>query len=181
MKKTKEKTEDNRPDTFNWKNMGDIKEARCVLGEDMPVMVYRLMQYTMLDVIAKEQGRERANQCFRRAGSLAGSEFAKHSIDLESDFNSFVMDLQKRLESMKIGKLRMEEYNKTNGDITLTVGQDLDCSGLPDTNENVCHYDEGFLSGILEAYTGKKYIFREIDCWSNGGRICRFNGTVFNI
>jgi predicted hydrocarbon binding protein len=58
----------------------------------------------------------------------------------------------------------------------LTVGQDLDCSGLPVTNETVCNYDEGFIAGILEAYTGKKYEVREVDCWANGDRVCRFNG-----
>jgi predicted hydrocarbon binding protein len=60
----------------------------------------------------------------------------------------------------------------------LTVGQDLDCSGLPMTNETVCFYDEGFIAGILETYTGKKYDVREIDCWANGDRVCRFQGTA---
>ena len=58
------------------------------------------------------------------------------------------------------------------------MGEDLDCSGIPVTNETVCIYDEGFFSGILGAYTGKQYDVREIDCWANGNRICRFRGVV---
>jgi len=78
---------------------------------------------------------------------------------------------------MKIGILRMEAFDPDTGNIVLTVGQDLDCSGLPITNENVCIYDEGFIAGILEVYTGKKYDVREVDCWASGDRVCRFNGV----
>ena len=165
-------------ENFNWNKLGNIKEGRGDLSEEMPVMVYRLMQYTMLDVLAKAHGLEQANEYFRNAGYLAGTEFAKSVLDLTADFNSFVSNLQKALQELKIGILRMEDFNTDDGRIILTVGQDLDCSGLPITDENVCVYDEGFISGILEAYTGKKYDVREVDCWASGDRVCRFCGTV---
>jgi len=163
---------------FNWSNLGDIKEGRGDLGEEMPVIVYRLMQYTMLDILSKAHGLDQANEYFRQAGFLAGTELAKNNLDLSVDFNSFVANLQKVLQELKIGVLRMEAFDPDTGDIVLTVGQDLDCSGLPITNENVCIYDEGFIAGLLEAYTGKRYIVREVDCWANGDRVCRFNGIV---
>jgi predicted hydrocarbon binding protein len=164
--------------TFSWGNLGDIKEGRGDLGEEMPVLVYRLMQYTMLDVLSKEYGAEQANEFFRKAGYLAGTEFAKNVLDLTLDFDNFIASLQKTLQELKIGILRMEAFDPDTGNIVLTVGQDLDCSGLPVTNENVCNYDEGFISGILESYTGRKYDVREVDCWANGDRVCRFNGNA---
>ncbi|MDR1192658.1 MAG: 4-vinyl reductase [Peptococcaceae bacterium] len=163
---------------FAWSNLGDIKEGRGDLGEEMPVLVYRLMQYTMLDVLSKAYGLEGANEHFRAAGYLAGSEFAKNVLDLKLDFDNFISRLQKSLKDLKIGILRMEDFKPETGEILLTVGQDLDCSGLPVTYENVCVYDEGFISGILEVYTGKKYDVREIDCWANGDRVCRFQGRT---
>ena len=163
---------------FGWDSIGDIKEGRGDLGEEMPVLVYRLMQYTMLDVLSKEYGSEKANDYFRKAGLLAGKEFARHTLDLTAEFNSFIANLQKSLAELKIGILRMEAFDPDSGSIVLTVGQDLDCSGLPITNENVCNYDEGFIAGILEVYTGKTYEVREVDCWANGDRVCRFNGKV---
>ncbi|MEA4934625.1 MAG: 4-vinyl reductase, partial [Lawsonibacter sp.] len=42
-------------------------------------------------------------------------------------------------------------------------------------------YDEGFLSGVLESYSGKKYEVREIDCWANGSRVCRFHGKAITL
>lgn len=164
--------------TFTWDNLGDIKRGRGDLGEEMPVLVYRLMQYTMLDVLSKAYGNEQANEHFRQAGYLAGIEFAKNVLDLQVDFNTFVAGLQKKLKELKVGILRMEAFDETTGEIILTVEEDLDCSGLPITNETVCYYDEGFIAGILEAYTGKKYNVWEVDCWSNGDRVCRFRGVI---
>ena len=172
------KKDDNGYAGFSWDALGDIKEGRGDLGEEMPVLVYRLMQYTMLDVLSKAYGRDKANEYFRQAVFLACSEYAKNVLDLKADFNTFLANLQKSLLDLKVGVLRMESFDAATGSIMLTVGQDLDCSGLPVTNENVCIYDEGFIAGILEAYTGKPYVVREVDCWASGDRVCRFKGTV---
>jgi predicted hydrocarbon binding protein len=163
--------------SFSWESLGDIKLGRGDLGEEMPVVVYRLMQYTLLDALSGELGPEKANRFFWKAGHLAGVEFAKNTLNLVQDFNSFVSQFQERLKQLKIGILRMEAFDPESGDITLTMGQDLDCSGLPITNETVCNYDEGFISGVLESYTGKNYEVKETDCWANGDRVCRFRGA----
>jgi len=162
---------------FQWGNLGDVKMGRGDLGEEMPVVVYRLMQFTLLDSLSESYGLEEANNQLRRAGLYAGTEFAKNMLDLTLDFNSFISQLQEQLRILKIGKLRMEFFDISNGDIVLTVAEDLDCSGLPVTNENVCVYDEGFIAGILQSYTKKDYDVREINCWANGDRVCRFKGV----
>jgi predicted hydrocarbon binding protein len=58
------------------------------------------------------------------------------------------------------------------------VTEDLDCSGLPVTNETVCDCDEGFIAGILEIYTGSEFDVKEVDCWSKGDRVCRFEAKL---
>lgn len=163
---------------FSWETMGDIEQGRGGLGVEMPVVVYRLMQYTLLDVLTAAYGLEKANEHFRRAGFLAGEQFAKHTLNLdEPDLNAFLKDLQEKLKEMKIGILRLESIDPQTGEMVLTVGEDLDCSGLPITNENVCMYDEGFISGILHAYTGVTHDVREVDCWASGDRVCRFRAS----
>jgi predicted hydrocarbon binding protein len=160
--------------TFSWEGLGNIKEGRGDLGEEMPVLVYRLMLFTMLSVLAKEFGRERANEYLREAGHLAGTVFARHMLDLTAPFDKFTANLQQAVEDLKIGILRIESVSESAKEIVLTVSQDLDCSGLPISNETVCNYDEGFIAGIFELYTDKPYTVREIDCWANGDRVCRF-------
>ena len=159
---------------FSWESLGDIKNGRRDLGEEMPVIIYRLMQFTLFDVLSSDFGKIKANEFFQRAGYLAGTEFAQNALNLNQDFDGFISHLQQVLKLLKVGILRMESHNPESGQIILTVAEDLDCSGLPVTNENVCDYDEGFLSGILEMYTGKKYKVHETDCWATGDRVCRF-------
>lgn len=162
---------------FTWEHLGNIEEGRGDLGTEMPVLVYRLMQYTMLDVLSRAYGEDIANEHFREAGWLAGTHLARETLDMKVDLDTFLSNLQEKLRELKIGVLRMEDFDPDSGVIELTVGQDLDCSGLPVTNEVVCMYDEGFIAGILEQYTKKKYQVREVDCWANGNRVCRFRGA----
>lgn len=163
--------------SFSWESIGDIEEGRKNLGETMPVFVYRLLQFTMKDELIKQFGKEKTIEIFRNAGESAGREFANHLLDITLPFDEFVASLQEILVETKIGVLRIEEFNPETGFAVLTVGEDLDCSGLPITGETVCNYDEGFLAGILKVYTKKEYIVTEVDCWASGSRVCRFEAT----
>ncbi|MDR1550442.1 MAG: hypothetical protein LBT06_17905 [Hungatella sp.] len=99
---------------FSWESLGDIKLGRGDLGEEMPVLVYRLMQYTMLDVLSKKFGEDKANEFFRGAGHMAGTEYAKNVLDTNVDFDLFVSNLQKSLKELKIGILRNLYFYKFN-------------------------------------------------------------------
>ncbi len=72
----------------------------------------------------------------------------------------------------------MEKTDFGKMEFILTVAEDLDCSGLPFADETVCEYDERFIAGVLEAYTGRVFDAREIDCWASGERTCRFKVTA---
>jgi len=164
---------------FLWEKLGDIKIGREELGEEMPVLVYRLFEYSINDILNKEFGSDKANELFRKAGLVAGTEYAKNALPLDSESNIFVSALQQSLKNLKIGILKIEKFDDATGEFILTVAENLDCSGLPPTNDEVvCSYDEGFISGIMETYTGKPYAVKEIDCWANGDRAYRFKGNV---
>ncbi|MEG1874723.1 MAG: V4R domain-containing protein [Angelakisella sp.] len=165
---------------FSWGSIGDVNEGRRNLGADMPVFVYRLMQYTIRDVLSKRYGNEDTIAVFRDAGELAGKELANQLLDLTLPLNEFIAQLQDALEKSKIGILRVESFDPKTGTAVLTVGEDLDCSGLPVTGETVCNYDEGFLAGVLKVYTKNDYIVTEVDCWATGARVCRFEASVRN-
>ena len=167
----------NVPSSFSWEGLGDIGEGRTNLGFDMPVIVYRLFQYSLKDILTREYGDEMSGNLYRAAGHLAGTHFARKVLDLSGDFDYFITNLQKQLADLKIGILRIEKADLTNYSLTLTVSEDLDCSGLPVTDETVCDYDEGFISGIFEAYTGRQFEVKEIDCWASGDRTCRFTAN----
>lgn len=174
-----QKLQSNEHIKFNWEDLKNISKGRESLGEEMPVLIYRLMQYTMLDVLSKAYGAKEANGYFREAGFLAGVEFSKNCLNLNTATNIFFADLQKKLRELKMGILKIELFDEDTGEIVLTISEDLDCSGIPIKNGTVCYYDEGFLSGILETFTGKKYDVKEIDCWATGNRTCRFQAITY--
>ena len=167
--------EEREESTFEWKMIGDIGEGRPNLGTTMDVAVYRLMQFTLRDALIKEFDTETADRIYYNAGELAGREFCKNMINKNNDFNGFIQETQELLSKLKIGILRVEEADLENMNFTLTIAEDLDCSGLPVSDETICTYDEGFLSGLLLEYSGKKFDVKEVDCWCSGDRVCRFD------
>lgn len=159
---------------FKWKDIGDIELGRPNLGPLTHVAIYRLMQYTMKSVLEKEYGTEQANKIFIDSGRLAGTEFCKNMLDVNLPLNEFIAQLHTKLIELSVGVLKVENSNPETLSFTLTVSEDLDCSGLPITGNTVCDYDEGFIEGIFNVYAGKKFTVKEIDCWATGDRTCRF-------
>ena len=160
---------------FSWDDLGDIKYGRPNLGLSVPVLLYRLLQYTWRDVMITELGVDKANDIIVKAGKLAGRQFCENMLDRRLNFNNFISQLQKVFREQKIGIFRVEKVDLNNMSLTVTIAEDLDCSGLPPTDEVVCQYDEGFIAGILESYTGRPFRAKEVDCWANGDRVCRFD------
>jgi predicted hydrocarbon binding protein len=125
-------------------------------------------------VLIKHFDAQTADRIFYEAGEHAGKEFYKELITQKDDFNEFVVELQELLKKLKIGILRVEKSDIENMNFTLTIAEDLDCSGLPASDETICTYDEGFISGLFSEYTGKSFDVEEVDCWCSGDRVCRF-------
>lgn len=163
---------------FSWDLIGDIENGRPNLGNTTRVEVYRLMQFTFRDIIEQNLGSDKTDKIFFDAGKLAGKEFYKHMITPTNELNEFIKQLQFVLKDLGIGILRVEEADIDKGELVLTVSEDLDCSGLPENEYEICTYDEGFISAILESFTGKKFHVKEVDCWCTGDRTCRFNAKA---
>ena len=167
--------EERKEPIFEWAMLGRIDTGRPNLGFTTHVAVYRLMQFTLRDVLIRRHGVEAADRVFYEAGELAGNHFYNNVITTRDSFNDFVAQLQDVLREMGGGILRIEKGDMEKLTFTLTVAEDLDCSGLPACNEQICTYDEGFISGLLAAHTGKKFSVKEVDCWCSGDRVCRFD------
>lgn len=161
---------------FNWDNTigANMNEARPGLGPSTRVEVYRLFQFTLRDILEDRYGTETADDIFRKAGAMAGKAFYGKFCGEATDVATLVKIVSEKFRELGIGILRVEKQDLEKLNFTLTVDEDLDCSGMPDTADVICVYDEGFIQGILEAFSGKTFEVREIDCWAMGARTCRF-------
>jgi predicted hydrocarbon binding protein len=169
---------DARKYKFSWDLLGDLSIGRPNLGNLCRVEIYRLMQFTFRDVLETRFGAGTADDIFFQAGHVAGREFYNHFLSEAKDIGSFVNLLQDSLLEYGIGIFRVEQGDDEGKNLVVTVAEDLDCSGLPELDTEVCKYDEGFIAGIMESFTGKNYDVREIDCWCTGDRTCRFTVDV---
>jgi predicted hydrocarbon binding protein len=157
-----------------WAGLGDIKVGRPNLGQVVPVSVYRSMQYSIRYVLSNEFGENFAEATLYKAGKLVGEKFCRDHINVDLGVTEFLSELKEVLIEKKIGILRIEKVDIEKMEFLLTIAEDLDCSGLPIIDKTVCNFDEGFISGIMKAYTGKEFSVKEIDCWGNGDKVCRF-------
>ena len=167
--------EEHEESAFEWTMLGQIDLGRPNLGFKTDVAVYRLMQFTLRDVLIRQYGVEAADHVFYAAGETAGRHFYENLITKRDSFGDFIAELQDVLKDRGIGILRVEKGDLEKLTFTLTVAEDLDCSGLPTCGEQICTYDEGFISGLLSAHTGKRFVVKEVDCWCSGDRVCRFD------
>lgn len=163
---------------FSWNLLGNLELGRPNMGAQTRIEVYRLMQFTFRDIIERRYGTKAADEIFYEAGELAGAEFYRNVIGPTGDYHEFIKKVQDALRSLGIGILRVEEADLEKGHIILTVSEDLDCSGLPELDYEICVYDEGFIAALLEQFSGRPFKVKEIDCWCTGGRTCRFDARA---
>lgn len=166
---------------FSWDLIGDIEKGRPTLGNETRLEIYRLFQFTIRDVLEQKLGsKEEVDEIFFEAGKMSGRQFAEKFVGKQNSVYEYFSLVQKKLEELKIGILQVEEVSDGNMRLLLSVEEDLDCSGLPDLDMETCHYDEGFIKGILEYQIESCYSVKEIDCWCLGGRTCRFEAKQIN-
>jgi predicted hydrocarbon binding protein len=161
---------------FSWNETvgADMQVARPHLGPSTRIETYRLFQFTLRDILEQHYGTEMADSLFREAGVLAGKSFFDKFLSGATNVSSLANKIQKSFNDLGIGIFRVESASSDGGHFIFTVDEDLDCSGLPDTSDVICVYDEGFIQGVLESFSGRDFEVREIDCWCTGSRTCRF-------
>lgn len=163
---------------FSWDLIGDIALGRPNLGPTTRIEVYRLMQFIFRDVLEEHYGTEQTDSLFYAAGEKAGKAFYAKFCSHCADLNDFVRTVQELLRELGIGILRVESADVEQGSFVITVSEDLDCSGLPELDYEICVYDEGFIAGLMESFTGQRFKVKEVDCWCTGDRTCRFTAQA---
>lgn len=160
--------------SFGWESIGDLKEGRPDLGDTTSVTAYRLLQFSLRHVLEERLGVDEADAMLRRAGRLAGKEFAATQLDRGKSAEEYLNEAVRRMRELRIGTLSVEKADLSKMELTLTVSEDLGCSGTPVLGRPICSFDEGFIAGIFERFAGREFAVKEIDCWATGAKVCRF-------
>lgn len=178
-----EKLKDKKQDykyKFSWDHIGDIEKGRPNLGNKTRVEVYRLMQFTLKDILSEEYGGEEVDLAYYRAGKLAGESLYENMMSPVEDLNGFLKGLQELIFELGIGILNVEKADMDLGELILTISEDVDCSGVPYLGYELCTYDEGVIAGLIESFAGINFSVQEIDCWGTGSGLCRFHAVTID-
>ena len=83
------------------------EQSRGNLGDELPVLVYRMLEYSLKDELVRRFGKETQVEIFRSAGRTAGEYFAEKMMNLDQPLDQFVSELQTKLQELKIGVLQI--------------------------------------------------------------------------
>jgi len=148
-------------DDFNIKHISEFEKSPRITS----VFVYQMLQFIKLDASSDLNEDELTNGFLPQAGFLAGIKYAKKILNMDVKFDDFVRNLQDELKAIKIAYLRIEAFDLVTGDLVITIRHEFESCEIPIKNNNVFIYDESFITGILETYTGKKYEVHKMDSW----------------
>ena len=144
---------------FNWDIIGDLQEGRPNLGDQVNLLLYRLMQFTFHEVSAKKFGDMESDQLFREAGSIAGKFFFEHFLEDHKalPMDGFLEKFRSIIDEFGIRFLRIDSMDIDKGEFALSVATGIDGAGLELVKIDDYHYDAGFVEGVLFQYTGKNF------------------------
>jgi hypothetical protein len=126
------------------------------------------------NMLENVEGHKEDTDYLRKEGYSAGVEFSNNIMDMVILPDDSINTLQKKLHDYKINVLRMESYDIDTGNITISFEHEIDFNKLQLSNNDLCSFNEGFVAGILEVYTGRKYDVQLANNKDNN--IQRFNG-----
>ncbi len=160
------------------KSIQSSEPERPNLGNQIHLATYRMLHSSMRSALNGHFGARKVKLLLHEAGEIAGKELCLNLLDTRQDFYHFLSQLQHTLIELKIGILRIEKSDLEMLKFQFVIAEDLDNPKYPGPDFTYCDYEEGFITGIMTAYTNKEFTVKKVDCWTTGNRVCRYEVTV---
>lgn len=157
--------------------IGSPAEGRKVLGEMVPVQLFRALRLVGVMEGMKEIAGRGANAIIYRGGRNLGLNIGKSISDnltVPNDLSSYLTGVVNTCHNLGIGLLSTAGGSFDSGKVYLQVDECVSCAGIPDIGETVCHFEGGMIGGIIENFTNRQVRCKEIKCWGKGDGVCLF-------
>jgi len=154
--------------------IGDPRLGRPTLGDRSPVAMFRALR-----LIGIMEGLDSmigdASTLVYNSGKEVGKRLGKTILDKTGkEMNRFVSSVAEEVKNLGIGIMNITKADLNNGLIEIKVDECITCSGAPNINRRVCHFEGGFISGILEQLLEKPVNVVETKCNCMGEDGCVF-------
>jgi len=142
---------------------------RPTLGEEVPVLVFRAFRIFTEEYLEDLAGSRGALTFLTNAGRMLGKEVG--SMLKEDDLEKYLQKVVEFVKDNKIGLLIPETVEE--GRMILRLDECITCSGMPSIGKRICHFEAGFVGGIVEEFLGKRVRVQETKCNAMGEGTCQ--------
>jgi predicted hydrocarbon binding protein len=125
-----------------------MRVLRPQLGDDVGVVLYRLLRLVALEDIIGRGAAGTAYVAGRKLGNSLGIQRLEDFLELCS--------------SLKIGIIEVPVL--TASKVHVDVYECITCSGLQPVGRTLCHFEGGLIAGVLETVTKQRARAKETTC-----------------
>ncbi len=141
--------------------------ARPQLGEDVPMLIFRAFRHFTANYVTQMLGRS-AQVVFQNAGRDLGRDVG--DMLKKPTLDEYLKEVVTFTRDMRIGILSASEISDKR--MVLGLDECITCVGMPNIGKRICHFEVGFVAGIVETFTGRRVRAHESKCGANGEGIC---------
>ena len=140
---------------------------RPEVGSEIPILVFRAFRHFTADYVTKMLGKG-AMLVFQNAGRDLGREAGE--MLKKPTLEEYLAAVTKFVRDTKMGILKAHEIREER--MVLGLDECITCAGMPNIGKRICHFEVGFVAGVVEVFAGVKVRAFETKCNANGEGIC---------
>ncbi len=144
------------------------KSERPVLGNDIPLLVFRVFRHFSAGYVEEVLGRG-ASVVFQNGGRELGKEAG--TMLYKPDATEYLREVVQFVRDSKIGLLQVRELNSQF--LIVDLDECITCAGMDSIGKRICQFEVGFVAGVTEVLIKKKPKAYETKCNANGEGTCQ--------
>jgi predicted hydrocarbon binding protein len=152
--------------------MGLIEEVartnRPVLGNDIPILVFRVFRHFSASYVEEVLGRGAA-VVFQNGGRDLGREAG--TMLYKPDPTEYLREVCQFVRDSRIGILQPREVSDKL--LVLDLDECITCAGMHSIGKRICQFEVGFVAGVAEVLIKRKPKAYETKCNANGEETCQ--------
>lgn len=152
--------------------MGLIEEVaksdRPILGNDIPLLVFRVFRHFSAGYVEEVLGRGAA-VVFQNGGRELGKEAG--AMIFKPDPTEYLREVCQFVRDSRIGILKPREL--TDKLLVVDLDECITCAGMDSIGKRICQFEVGFVAGVAEVLIKKKPKAYETKCNANGEGTCQ--------
>ncbi len=141
---------------------------RPKLGDRIPLSVFRAFRHFSANYVEELMGERGSITVFYNAGRALGSEIGKKLHD--SNLDRYLGGVADFVEEQGIGILVPVQVG--DGSMVFQLEECITCVGMPDIGRRICHFETGFVAGVVENFLGSRVMAKETKCNAKGEGVC---------